>query len=133
MNKAIIGLKLYPKILLSILIPLVLFATLFFYIISGSIRDYLFNQASMRLDSINTSQSQVINSYIQDSLSEVAALSWDDFFIQASKDFNLVYLILKIRVLRIIIEKTSCHYYLKIQTNQLILLKLKIILQPIQF
>ena len=91
MNKAVIGLKLYPKILLSILIPLVLFATLFFYIINGSIRDYLFNQATMQLDSINTSQSQIINSYIQDSLSEVAALSWDDFFIQASKDFNLAF------------------------------------------
>ena len=91
MNKAVIGLKLYPKILLSILIPLVLFATLFFYIINGSIRDYLFNQATMQLDSINTSQSQIINSYIQDSLSEVSALSWDDFFIQASKDFNLAF------------------------------------------
>ena len=83
--------KLFPKILFSILIPLILFSLIVFQVTNHSTRVYLFNEANSKLTETTSSKAQVITNYIQRSLNQIDAFTVDNYFLNALNDFSSAY------------------------------------------
>ncbi|MEI6381792.1 MAG: ATP-binding protein, partial [Cyanobacteriota bacterium ELA615] len=83
--------KLFPKILFSILIPLILFSLVVFQVTNHSTREYLLNEANSKLTETTSSKAQAITNYIQRSLIQVDAFTLDNFFLNALNDFSSAY------------------------------------------